>query len=76
MHRLHVELFFALDRHEAHVLFARRFGDCFSIDEVVLVQLAVGLYKLGRNQAYIVPLLSQSGPKKVRSRTRFQADLR
>ena len=26
MHRLHVELFFALDRHEAHVLFARRFA--------------------------------------------------
>src|SRR5215813_12628615 len=76
MHRLYVELFFALDRHKAHVLFAHRFGDRLSIDKVVLIRLTVGLYKLAGNQAYIVPLLSQSGSQEVRSRTCFQANQR
>src|SRR5215468_3557421 len=57
-----------------HVLLAHGFSDRRSIDKVIFIRFTVGLYKLGGNQAHVVPLRLQSGSQEVRSRTCFQAN--
>src|ERR1700733_7167130 len=74
MDRLQIELVVGLDRNEPHVLSTDRFRDGFGINEVVLVRLHERLHELRRNQPYVVTLLSQNTPQKVRSRTGFQTD--
>ena len=65
VHGLHIELLSGLDRHKPHVLFGHGFGDCFRIDEIVLVRFSVWLYELGRDEPHFVPLFLQCGSQKV-----------
>src|SRR3954452_9894382 len=64
MQRLQVELIIGLDRHEAHVLPRHRFGDCFGIEEVVLVRLEKRLYELRRDSRTSWPCSRSAAPMK------------
>src|SRR6516225_8657186 len=72
--RLQVELVIAFDRHKAHRGTGHRFGNRFGIDVVVLVRLHVRLHILGRHQAHVMPLFSQSAAEKMRSSAGLHAD--
>src|SRR5246127_3888468 len=74
MQGLQIELVVALDRYEAHL----RPPDClrnrFGINVVALVVFYVRLYILRRHQPYLMTLLSQSPPEKVRPSAGFHAN--
>jgi hypothetical protein len=76
MDALQVQLIISLDRDKAHVLAFNCFRDGLGIDEVILVRLHEGFYKLGCNQPDIVALLPQCTSEKVRSRAGLQPDQR
>ena len=72
--RLHVQLFFALDRHKTHPGPIHSLGDRFGIDVVVLVGLHIRLHVLRRHQPYIMTLLAKRTAKEVRSSAGFHAN--
>ena len=69
--RLQVELVVGLDRHKPHVLPRHRLGDRLRIEEVVLVRLEKGFYKLRRDQPHIVSLFTQDSADEMRARAGF-----
>src|SRR5579859_3972296 len=74
MQGLQIELVVALDRYEAHL----RPPDClrnrFGINVVALVRFYIRLDILRRHQPYLVTLLSQRPPEKVRPSAGFHAN--
>src|ERR1019366_1200486 len=74
MQGLWIQLLIGLDRNKAHVGPSHGLRDRFRIDKVALVRLDIGFYILGWHEAYIMTLLSQSAPQKVRSATSLHAN--
>ena len=64
----------SLDRQEAHILPANRFGNRLGIDVVVLVRLDERFDELARNQPYLVALRARRLAQKARSAAGFHAD--
>lgn len=46
-------------------LLGHGFGDCFGIDDVILVRFPTALYKLCGNESYLVFLLAQRSSQEV-----------
>ena len=74
MQSLQVELLDRLGRHKAHGRPLDRFGNGFSIAEIVLVALAEGLHELRRDQLHVMAQRQQLTAEMMGADTGFHAD--
>jgi hypothetical protein len=72
--RLKVELIICLDRNEAHTRTLYSFGDCFSVEGIVLVAFDERFHELRRNQTRLMTLRRQTGAQPMRATTGLHTD--
>jgi len=57
-----------------HVLLGHDFGDCFRVQEVVLIRFPIGFHELGGNQPHLMPLFLQCSSHEVCTCASLKAD--